>query len=413
MENTNGTTGLNASKMLLLGIQHVFAMFGATVLVPALTGLDPAVALFTAGVGTLIFHVINRGKVPVFLGSSFAFILAINAVVNSQGIAYAGGGIIVAGLLYVALAVLVMIFGADRIRSFFPPLVTGPMIMVIGLHLGAGMIESNIMMSSVADAPGTLWQRLLVALVVVLTMIIVSLFVKGFFKLVPILFGIIAGYLVSVAFGFVDFAPIKEASMFSIPSFVLPKFSWDAILLIGPIAIVTFMEHIGDITTIGAVTGKDYFKDPGLHRTLIGDGIATAFAGCLGGPANTTYSENTGVIAVTKVANPRVVQIAAIIAILMSLIGKLGVAISTIPAPVMGGVSILLFGIIASVGLRTIAEADIDFSLSRNIIIVALMLVIGLSDIQIPIGSEEAAFSSLSIAAIIGVVLNKILPKDV
>ncbi|NLI61490.1 MAG: purine/pyrimidine permease [Clostridiales bacterium] len=408
MQQNIQETKLSPWKILLLGIQHVFAMFGATVLVPALTGLDPAVALFTAGVGTLIFHIVTKGKVPAFLGSSFAFIAAIQTVVQNQGIPYAGGGIIVAGLLYLVLAGLVLIFGVERIRSFFPPLVTGPMIMVIGLTLSPTIISSNIVGADI----GTIGQRWVVVLAVVATMVIVSIFVKGFFKLVPVLLGIIVGYIVSILFGFVDFSVIKEAPLFALPSFQLAKFDIKAISLIAPIAIVTFMEHIGDMTTNGAVVGKDFFQDPGLHRTLIGDGLATMFAGLLGGPSNTTYSENTGVLAVTKVYNPFILRVAAIFAIILSLSGKIGAILQSIPAPVMGGVSILLFGMIASVGLRTLAEAKIDFTHSRNLIIISLMLVMGLSGVEFDI-IPGATLSGMSLAALIGVVLNKILPENI
>ncbi len=408
MQSITQETKLSPWKVIILGIQHVFAMFGATVLVPALTGLDPSVALFTAGVGTLLFHLVTKKKVPVFLGSSFAFIAAIATVVKDQGVAYAGGGVIVAGLLYLVLAGLVLVFGVERIRSFFPPLVTGPMITVIGLTLSPTIIANNIIGADV----GTIGQRWIVVLAVVATMVIVSIFVKGFFKLVPVLLGIIVGYLVSILFNFVDFSVIKEAPIFALPDFTLPKFDIKAISLIAPIAIVTFMEHIGDITTNGAVVGQDFFEDPGLHRTLIGDGLATAFAGFLGGPSNTTYSENTGVLAVTKVYNPAILRVAAIFAIGLSLIGKIGAVLQTIPAPVMGGVSILLFGMIASVGLRTLADAKIDFTHSRNLIIISLMLVMGLSGVEFAI-VPGATLSGMSLAALVGVLLNKILPENI
>lgn len=392
-------------QYIILAIQHVFAMFGATVLVPALTGLDPAVALFTAGVGTLLFHLCTKRKVPVFLGSSFAFIAAISHVVETQGIAYAGGGIIAAGALYLILAGLVMLFGVDRIKSFFPPLITGTMIIVIGLTLSPGVIAGNI----IDYGAGAMWQKWAVVLVVLATMTAVSIFVKGFFKLTPILIGIVAGCIASAFFGFMDFTAVAQAPVFALPNFVLPKFSLSAVSLIAPVAIVTFMEHIGDITTNGAVVGKDFLRDPGLHRTLIGDGIATMFAGALGGPANTTYSENTGVLAVTKVYEPFILAIAAIFAIGLSLIGKLGATLQVIPPPVMGGVSILLFGMIASVGLRTLIDAKVDLTKSRNLIIVSIMLVMGLSGVEFAI-VPGVALSGMSLTALIGVILNKILP---
>ena len=392
-------------QYIILAIQHVFAMFGATVLVPALTGLDPAVALFTAGVGTLLFHLCTKRKVPVFLGSSFAFIAAISHVVETQGIAYAGGGIIAAGALYLILAGLVMLFGVDRIKSFFPPLITGTMIIVIGLTLSPGVIAGNI----IDYGAGAMWQKWAVVLVVLATMTAVSIFVKGFFKLTPILIGIVAGCIASAFFGFMDFTAVAQAPVFALPNFVLPKFSLSAVSLIAPVAIVTFMEHIGDITTNGAVVGKDFLRDPGLHRTLIGDGLATMFAGALGGPANTTYSENTGVLAVTKVYEPFILAIAAIFAIGLSLIGKLGATLQVIPPPVMGGVSILLFGMIASVGLRTLIDAKVDLTKSRNLIIVSIMLVMGLSGVEFAI-VPGVVLSGMSLTALIGVILNKILP---
>ena len=392
-------------QYIILAIQHVFAMFGATVLVPALTGLDPAVALFTAGAGTLLFHICTKRKVPVFLGSSFAFIAAISHVVETQGIAYAGGGIIAAGALYLILAGLVMLFGVDRIKGFFPPLITGTMIIVIGLTLSPGVIAGNIVNYGV----GAMWQRWVVVLVVLATMTAVSIFVKGFFKLTPILIGIVAGCIASAFFGFMDFTAVAQAPIFALPNFTFPKFSLSAVSLIAPVAIVTFMEHIGDITTNGAVVGKDFLRDPGLHRTLIGDGIATMFAGALGGPANTTYSENTGVLAVTKVYEPFILAIAAVFAIGLSLIGKLGATLQVIPPPVMGGVSILLFGMIASVGLRTLIDAKVDLTKSRNLIIVSIMLVMGLSGVEFAI-VPGVALSGMSLTALIGVILNKILP---
>ena len=392
-------------QYIILAIQHVFAMFGATVLVPALTGLDPAVALFTAGAGTLLFHICTKRKVPVFLGSSFAFIAAISHVVETQGIAYAGGGIIAAGALYLILAGLVMLFGVDRIKSFFPPLITGTMIIVIGLTLSPGVIAGNIVNYGV----GAMWQRWVVVLVVLATMIAISIFVKGFFKLTPILIGIVAGCIASAFFGFMDFTAVAQAPIFALPNFTFPKFSLSAVSLIAPVAIVTFMEHIGDITTNGAVVGKDFFRDPGLHRTLIGDGLATMLAGSLGGPANTTYSENTGVLAVTKVYEPFILAIAAVFAIGLSLIGKLGAILQVIPPPVMGGVSILLFGMIASVGLRTLIDAKVDLTKSRNLIIVSIMLVMGLSGVEFAI-VPGVVLSGMSLTALIGVILNKILP---
>lgn len=404
----------NSVKSYILGLQHLFAMFGATVLVPALTGLNPAVALFTAGVGTLVFHYLTDKKVPVFLGSSFAFIGAIKIVVDTYGVSAAQGGIIAAGLVYILLALVVLFVGIERVKSFFPPIVTGPIIMVIGLTLSPVAVS----MSS-----GNWW----VAIFVLLVVIGVTIFDKGFFKLVPILIGIAAGYILSLILDYtgatggqalVNIKAITDADFFNFSAiskgqfFTLPIFNMTAISLIAPIAIVTFMEHIGDITTNGAVVGKDFFKDPGLHRTLLGDGIATIVAGFFGGPANTTYSENTGVLAVTKVYDTKILRIAAVYAIALSLIGKLGAILQTIPVPVMGGVSLVLFGMIASIGMRTISEAELDFTHSRNLIIVALILVVGLGVGNIQV-TPTFGFSGLFLAALVGIVANKIFPKTV
>ncbi len=404
----------NSVKSYILGLQHLFAMFGATVLVPALTGLNPAVALFTAGVGTLVFHYLTDKKVPVFLGSSFAFIGAIKIVVDTYGVSAAQGGIIAAGLVYILLALVVLFVGIERVKSFFPPIVTGPIIMVIGLTLSPVAVS----MSS-----GNWW----VAIFVLLVVIGVTIFDKGFFKLVPILIGIAAGYILSLILDYtgatggqalVNIKAITDADFFNFSAiskgqfFTLPIFNMTAISLIAPIAIVTFMEHIGDITTNGAVVGKDFFKDPGLHRTLLGDGIATIVAGFFGGPANTTYSENTGVLAVTKVYDTKILRIAAVYAIALSLIGKLGAILQTIPVPVMGGVSLVLFGMIASIGMRTISEAELDFTHSRNLIIVALILVVGLGVGNIQV-TPTFGFSGLFLAALVGIIANKIFPKTV
>lgn len=419
---------MGVGKNLLLGIQHLFAMFGSTVLVPILTGLDPNVALFTAGLGTLIFHLCTKGKVPVFVGSSFAFIGVIQITACMYGgvdagaanytslsayqaaFPYVTGGIIVAGALYLVLALLVKLFGVERVTSFFPPVVTGPMIVVIGLTLAPTAFD-NILASTTA-VPDVLWMRWVIAISVVATMIIVSIFFKGFFKLVPIVFGIAVGYLVAAIMGQVDFSVFSTGSLgISAPNFFLPKFDLSAILIIAPTTLVTFMEHIGDITTNGAVVGKNFMKDPGLHRTLLGDGLATMAAGCLGGPANTTYSENTGVLAVTKNYNPTTLRIAAVFAMLMSFLGVFQTFLSSIPGPVMGGVSIILFGMISAVGMRTLVEAQLDFTHSRNLMIVAVMLVSGLGlsgGIQI---TESFTISNIAICAILGVILNKVLPE--
>lgn len=427
------TTG----KKLVLGLQHVLAMFGATVLVPFITGLDPAIALLAAGVGTLLFHLCAQGKVPVFLGSSFAFIGAIMITLNPDGLAPAAlidiankdyylnnlavvkGGIIVAGLVYVFIAGIIKLIGVEAVKNLFPPIVTGPIIMVIGLNLSPVAINMAFYGGDQArttfDPKGAT-----VAIVVVLTMILVSIFAKGFFKLVPILLAVTVGYLLAIVLGLYDFSAISHADFFTLSNgyvreklFVLPKFTSAGISVIAPIAFVVFIEHIGDITTNGAVVGKNFLEDPGIHRTLLGDGVATMFAGLIGGPANTTYSENTGVLAVTKVYDPSILRIAAVFAIVFSQIGYLAALLQTIPVAVMGGVSIILFGMIASVGVRILINAKLDFAHSRNLIISAVILVLGIGIGSTIINIGALGFSGLAIAAVCGVVINVILPKEI
>lgn len=410
----NSVTG---SKKYILALQHVLAMFGATVLVPALTGLDPSIALLCAGIGTIVFHLCTKGQVPVFLGSSFAFIGAISMTLSQNGIAAVKGGIIVAGLVYVAFAGLVYLVGVDRVRSFFPPIVTGPVIMVIGLRLSP--VALSMAGYSVVDGVGVVeWKSMLVAVIVVAAMIVTSVFIKGFFKLVPILISIFVGYIASLLLGLVDFTPLTQAAWLGLSKeafsdlTTIPSFGLTGIIAIAPIAIVTFIEHIGDITTNGAVVGKDFYKEPGLHRTLLGDGLATALAGLLGGPANTTYSENTGVLAVTKVYDPSILRIAAVFAVVLGLVGKFGGFVQSIPAAVMGGVSIILFGMISSIGVRTMVDAKLDFGHSRNLMISSLVLVTGIAINEIQIAGSFS-ISGLAIAAILGIVINKILPQNI
>ena len=363
--------------------------------------------MFCAGVGTLIFHLVTKGKVPVFLGSSFAFIAAIQVVTATEGIEFATGGIVAAGCVYLLLALLVYIFGADRIRKLFPPVVTGPVIMIIGLMLAGTAI------SYFTDG----WSYL-VGVIVIATVIIVSLFFKGFFKMLPILFGLIVGYIscmilngVGIEIG-LNYAKITEAALFTVPEFFLPQFSLSAILMIAPIAIVTFIEHLGDITANGAIVGKDFFKDPGLHRTLLGDGLASIFAGMVGGPANTTYSENTGVLAATRNYNPRTLEVAAVFAIIISFIGFISGFISSIPNAVLGGMCIVLFGMIASIGLRTLVENKVDFRNQRNVLIVGIMLIVAIGGLAIPIMPEADLYlSGVALSALIGIILNLILPE--
>lgn len=408
----------NWGKLTVLGLQHVLAMFGSTVLVPIITGLPISVALFAAGIGTLLFHLITKRKVPVFLGSSFAFLGAILVVKEMTGdLAYVTGGIICAGAMYLVLALLVYIFGADKVRSFFPPVVTGPIIMIIGLMLAPVAINSIVQVNGQNIVGAALTNNWIIAAITILSMMIVSVFAKGFFKMVPILVGIAVGYVASIIFNLcgaevVSFEVLNKAKWFAVPEFFLPKFSWQAIAIIAPLAIVTFVEHIGDVTANGAVTGKDYVKDPGLHRTLMGDGVATMFAGFVGGPANTTYSENTGVLAATGNYSPLALEIAAIFAVILSFIGKFSGFLRSLPPAVMGGISIILFGMITSVGLRTLVENQVDFKKSRNLLIVAVMLVMGLGGAAFHI-SGQVSIAGVALAALIGIVLNKVLPEKI
>lgn len=396
------------SKRLILGLQHVIAMFGATVLVPMLTGLDPSVALVAAGMGTLIFHLCTKKKVPVFVGSSFAFIAVIQSVSEKFGdVRYVQGGIIAAGALYLLFALVVKIFGVNRVKTFFPPIVTGPMIMVIGLSL------SKTALSMASDN----W---IIAAVVIATVALISIFARGFLKIIPILIGVIVGYVLSAFMGIVDLTAFYQADLLALPNFTLPKFSLSAIAIIAPVVLATFMEHIGDITTNGAVVGKNFLEDPGLHRTLLGDGLATMFSGFIGGPPNTTYGENTSVLAVTKVYDPSLLRLAGMIAVVLGFLGKFGALLQTIPTPVMGGVSVVLFSMITSVGMRTVATANVDFTDNRNLLISGIILIIGIGSEFLSIDPEftglvglqigQAQITGVSLAALVGIVANKVLP---
>ncbi|WP_028855567.1 uracil-xanthine permease family protein [Psychrilyobacter atlanticus] len=404
---------INGKTKYLLGLQHVLAMFGATVLVPFLTGLNPSIALLAAGGGTLLFHLCTKKVVPVFLGSSFAFIGAISLVLKHDGIGAVKAGVISAGFIYILMAIIIKVFGVEKVKSFFPPIVVGPIIMVIGLRM------SPVALNMIGYSNGKFEPKgLIIALVVVATMVIISVLEKSFFRLVPILVSVMVGYTLAVLFGLVDFTPIANAKWIGFTDSALkdlttlPKFSWTSVIAIAPIALVVFIEHIGDITTNGAVVGKDFFEEPGIHRTMLGDGIATLFAGLIGGPANTTYGENTGVLAVTKVYDPAVLRIAAVYAIALSFIGKFGAVLQTIPTPVMGGISIILFGMISSVGVRTLIEAKLDFAHSRNLIIASLIFVLGIAISNVVLWGT-ISLSGLAVAAIVGVVLNKVLPKNI
>ncbi|MCL2608354.1 MAG: uracil-xanthine permease family protein [Treponema sp.] len=387
--------GLTAGKKTVLGLQHTFTMFGATVLVPIITGLDVSVALFMSGICTLWFHLVTKGMLPIYLGSSFAFIAPILSVSALYGIEYARGGIVISGAVYLVVALLVYLFGAKRIISFFPAIVTGPIIIIIGMMLAP---------VGIASASENWW----LALISFGTVAGVSVFTRGFIKVLPVLCGLVAGYLVAVVTGNVDFTPIREAAWFGFPRFALAKFSLDAIMIVAPVAIATVVEHLGDMVSIRALTGRDVFVKPGLHRTLLGDGLASSISAMFGGPANTSYSENVGVLAITKVFNPVVMRVAACFALLLSIIPKLGAFISTIPTPVIGGISIVLFGMIASIGARNIVENNVDFKKSRNLLIFAVIMVLGLGLGEFrPLGLSPLAF-----AAIVGIVLNKLLPEN-
>ncbi len=395
-------------KKGLLAIQHLIAMFGATVLVPIVTGLNPSVALFSAGVGTLIFHFCTKKKVPVFLGSSFAFIpviLTVKELFNGD-LAYAQGGIFVAGLIYVLMSLLINKIGIDRIQRVLAPQVIGPMIIVIGLNL----LPVALNMAS---------QNYTIAIITLGIALLLNLFGRGFLKQLSILIGVIAGYMISYKMGIVDAGIVKEASLFAIPKFTLPKFDIGAIAIIAPVVLAVFMEHLGDITTNGQVVGKDFIKDPGLNRTLLGDGLATAFAALIGGPANTTYGENTGVLAITKNYDPSILRLTAIFAIILAFISKVGSILTTIPQAVMGGISVMLFSMIALVGVKTIKNNKVKFNFS-NILVMVTILVLGLFStklseisgvvIGIPI-SETVQITGLSFAALVGIVLNVTLNK--
>lgn len=404
-------------KTIILGLQHTFVMFGATVLVPILTGLDIGVTLFAAGIGTLLFHVVTKFKVPVFLGSSFAFIPGLVAVGASEGLPYALGGIFVAGLLYIVVAIIFKFVKYENLHKILPPHVTGPMIIMIGLILAPVAIQNANGTNSpaIAEAIGTngCW---LIALIT----FAIGIFVRiGFPKFgwkfasnLPVLISLILGYLVSVIIGIVDFSAVSDAAWIGFPKFTFPKFSVSAITIMVPIAIVTMVEHFGDVLAIGNVVGKDFIKDPGIHRTLIGDGLATSLSALIGGPANTTYSENTGAVALTGAFNPIVMRIAALFAILLSLVPKFTALIGTIPGPVIGGISILLFGMISSIGIKNMVDAKVNLSNPKLLIISASMLVLGLGGATFQLGKVN--LSGLGLAAIFGVVLNLILrPKDI
>lgn len=442
MNNTNepiyDARKLGVPKMLILGIQHMFAMFGATILVPILVagyfkdacgepltrGLTVSVTLFCAGFGTLIFHVCSKFKVPAFLGSSFAFLGGFYTVANlntgiyenmgaDEKVAYACGGIVIAGLLYMVVALIFKLVGVNRVMRFLPPVVTGPIIICIGLSLAPSAISNA----------STNW---LIAFVALAVIVIFNIWGKGMFKIIPILMGVLISYgfaLILNAFGvtnpdgtaILDFASVSTAGWVGLPKFQLCKFDMTAILVMAPIAIATMMEHVGDMSAISATVGKNYIEDPGLHRTIMGDGLATAFAGLIGGPANTTYGENTGVLELSKVYDPRVIRIAAVFAVVLSFIPKFSAIISTMPSAIIGGVSFMLYGMISAIGVRNVVENKVDLTKSRNLIIAGVIFVCGLgfSDgLTFTIGGTSITLTALAVAAIAGILLNAILPGN-
>ncbi|MFO7992990.1 MAG: uracil-xanthine permease family protein [Marinobacter sp.] len=392
-------------KQAIAGSQMLLVAFGALVLMPLITGLDPNVALFTAGIGTLIFHIVTGGQIPIFLASSFAFIAPIIAAKGRFGLEETLGGLMAAGILYIILSGAVRLKGTSFITRLLPPVVIGPVIMVIGLglapvavHMASGRTGDGA--EQLVPYDTAIW----IAMISLTVTVITAVWSTGIFRLIPIMFGIIVGYILSAIAGIVDLSPITEAPWFAIPSFVAPEFSWAAILFMIPVAIAPAIEHIGDILAIGTVTRKNYLEKPGLHRTLLGDGLATSAASALGGPPNTTYSEVTGAVVLTRNFNPKVMIWAACIAIVLAFVGKFGAALQTIPAPVMGGILCLLFGSIAVVGLNTLIRHQVDLSKARNLVIVAITLVFGIGGMAI--GNIEG----IALCAVVAIALNLILP---
>ena len=417
---------LGAGKTLVLGLQHMFAMFGATVLVPLLTGLDVSTTLLFAGIGTLLFHLVTKNRVPAFLGSSFAFLggyatiapILADGSSNVEMLPYACFGVACAGLLYLVMAGLIKIFSAQKIMKFFPPIVTGPIIIAIGLTLSKSAIDSCT-------------SNWIIALAAIIVVIVCNIYGKGMIKIVPILIGVIVSYVVGIAMGAVDFTAVKEAAWIGLPirkeMTVLALFGENfdpslliaAVITIMPIALATIVEHIGDISAISSTTGINYIENPGIHRTLLGDGLATIVASLFGAPANTTYGENTGVLNLSKVYDPFVVRLAAVFAILFSFCPKFAAIIQAMPTATVGGISLILYGMISAVGVRNVVENHIDFTKSRNVIIAALIMVLSIGvnysaagAIAFQVGSITISLSGLAVGALTGIILNAILPED-
>lgn len=382
----------------IVGVQFLFVAFGATVLVPLLVGLDPSTALFTAGIGTLIFHLVSKGKVPIFLGSSFAFVAPIVKATELYGLPGTLFGLTGVGLVYFIMSALVKWQGLSLINRLFPPVVVGPVIILIGLSLagtGVDMAQEN-------------W---VLALVSLATAVLVSLRARGLLRLIPIFCGIVAGYLTALLFYDVDLSGIRDAAWIALPQFVHPSVSWEALLYMMPVAIAPVIEHIGNIYVVNTVAGKDFVKDPGLHRTLLGDGLACMVAGVLGGPPVTTYAEVTGAMSITKVTSPQVVRIAAVTAVVFSLVGKISAFLKSIPDAVLGGIMLLLFGTIATTGVTNIMQHKVDLTNIRNIVIFSLILTVGIGGAALNWG--EFSLSGIGLAALVGVVLNLVLPREV
>lgn len=397
-----------------LSLQHMFSMFGSTVLVPLLVGLNPGIALFSSGVGTLLHILITRKQIPAYMGSSFAFILPMTALMKTTGYPGVAAGVISVGVIYLLVAGIVAKFGSAWIEQLLPPIVVGPIVMVIGLSLAGSAASSATLLAGKYDL-----RVFAVAMITLGITIFFNMYLKGFLGMIPILLGIIAGYIVAIAFGLVDLKPVADAAWFALPKFELPFVTykpvmyWNAVIVMAPLALVTITEHLGHLMVLGELTGRDYFKNPGLNRTLAGDGAASVFAGLVGGPSVTSYGENIGVMAITKVHSVYVLIGAAIFAILFAFVGKLSALIQSIPGAVTGGISFLLFGVIAVSGLRIVVENQLDFNDKRNLMIASSVLVIGIGNayLQIGQGTNIVQFSGVAIATILGITLNIILPK--
>jgi uracil permease len=392
----SGQSNLGPLQKIVVGAQFLFVAFGATVLVPLLIGLDPSVALLTAGTGTLIFHAVTKGKVPIFLGSSFAFIAPIIKATELYGLPGTLFGLIGVGLVYGLMSLLIRLRGVGFISRLFPPVVIGPVIMLIGLSLA----------STGVDKAKTNWALAIISL---LTTVVITLFGKGLLKLIPIFAGIVVGYVISIILGHVDFQPVLDAKWFALPAFVRPELCWEAVIFMIPVAIAPVIEHIGDVYAINEVTGNDYVKDPGLHRTMLGDGLACIASSIIGGPPVTTYSEVTGAVSLTKIADPAVIRIAAVFGILFSILGKVSALLKTIPDAVLGGIMLLLFGTIASVGVNTLVKNKVDLGDTRNLVIASLILTTGIGGAEMTIG--PITIGGIGLAALVGVLLNLIIPQ--